>query len=83
MSPAVGEALEVCALVAHVSCTGAATAVYHGWWLLDLLLSEGVHVAADGHGGAALGSCVGLLRHCLGGGGDAVFGERLEGSLGS
>lgn len=80
MSPAVREALEVCTLVAHVSCT---TAVYHGWWLLlDLLLSEGVHVAADGHGGAALGGCVGLLRHCLGGGGDAVFGEGLEGSLG-
>lgn len=82
---AASETLEVPALVAHMS--GTITIHGHGsvrlrhllLLLLLLLLVERVHVPAQRHCGTALGG-LHLLLLCDG---DAVFGERLEGSLGS
>ena len=78
MPPAAGKALEVFALVADVPGS-VAVHVSSGC----LLLGEGVHVPADGHRGAALGSLhLGLLGRCgLDACGYAVFGEGLKGSL--
>lgn len=77
MSPTTREALKVHALMAHVP--GAA--VHHRRRLLLLpLLRERVHVAAQGHCGAALGGCLCLLGRW---GGNAVFGEGLQRPLGS
>ena len=76
--PAVGKALEVSALVAHVS---GSVAVDSGC----LLLGERVHVPTDRHCGAALWSLhLWLLKRCrLDACWYAVFGEGLQGSLGS
>jgi hypothetical protein len=80
VSSTASETLEVSALVAHMP--GAVDGhVLLRHLLLLLLLLERVHVAAQRHRGAALGSLhllLLLLRD-----GNAVFGERLERSLGS
>ena len=61
--------------MAHMSSTVGR----HIWLRLLLLLLEGVHVTAQRHRGAALGSLhLLLLRHR-----NAILGERLELSLGS
>ena len=72
MPPAAGKALEVFALVAHVPGS-VAVHVDSG----RLLLGEGVHVAADGHRGAALWSLhLWLLgRYRLDASGYAVLGK--------
>lgn len=79
MPSTAGKALEVFTLVANVS-----GGVVHcsRWRVLRL---ERIHVATNGHRGAALWNllCLLSLQRGLNTVGDAVLGQRLEGSLGS
>jgi hypothetical protein len=80
MPSTASKALEVFALVAHVP--SAISVAVESRRLLRLLL-KWVHVpTAKWHRGAALRHLhLLLLRQLLDSAGDAVFGERLEGSL--